>query len=71
MLFNYSINECKYIQYSIHIYNLEMRRISGSLLYYLISDSKELAKYVFDKIQKKISCANSGFQMQDSFNQNM
>jgi len=38
-----------------------MRRISGSLLYYLISDSKELAKYVFDKIQKKISVSNSGF----------
>lgn len=35
-----------------------MRRISGSLIYYLISDSKELAKYIFDKIQKKISSAN-------------
>ena len=37
---------------------IEMRRISGSLLYYLISDSKELAKYIFDKIQKKISTSN-------------
>jgi hypothetical protein len=35
-----------------------MRRICGSLIYYLISDSKELAKYIFDKIQKKISSAN-------------
>lgn len=39
---------------SFFIFNLtfylEMRRISGSLIYYLISDSKELAKYIFDKI---------------------
>jgi hypothetical protein len=28
-------------------------------MYYLISDSKELAKYIYDKIQKKIYLANN------------
>ena len=57
MLFNNSTNECKYFFYLKNFF-IEMRRISGSLIYYLISDSKELAKYIFDKIQKKISSAN-------------
>lgn len=31
-----------------------LRRLCGSFLYYLIADSKELAKYIFDKVTKKI-----------------
>ena len=47
------------------LFILEIRRISGSLLYYLISDSKELAKYIFDKILKKISHTNNEFLFPD------
>ena len=31
----------------------EIRKLSGCLIYHLIGDSKELAKYVFDKFCKK------------------
>ena len=33
----------------------QLRRVCGSFLYYLIADSKELAKYIFDKVTKKIT----------------
>ena len=37
----------------------QLRRVCGSFLYYLIADSKELAKYIFDKITKKITTTTS------------
>ena len=46
MFFNYSNDEV-------------LRRLSGSLIYYLIADSKELAKYIYDKVAKKVM-TNSG-----------
>lgn len=30
----------------------KVRKVCASLIYYLIGESKELAKYIFDKIQK-------------------
>ena len=32
---------------------IDIRKLAGSLIYHLIGDSKELAKYVFDKFCKK------------------
>jgi len=56
-LFNYSSDQGKFI-YSIFLIllifsNVEIRKLSGCLIYHLIGDSKELAKYVFDKFCKK------------------
>ncbi len=32
----------------------DLRRLAGCLLYYLVGDSKELAKYLYDKVCKKL-----------------
>lgn len=34
--------------------DMVLRRLCGSFLYYLIADSKELAKYIFDKVTRKV-----------------
>lgn len=36
------------------VMKLELRRLAGSLFYYLIGESKELAKYIYEKICKKL-----------------
>ena len=33
----------------------EIRRLSGAFIYYLVGESKELAKYVFEKNRKKLT----------------
>ena len=42
-----------------HMFNYsddsDVRRLSGCVLYEFIGDSKELAKYIYDKILKKVS----------------
>ena len=38
--------------------HIDLRRLSGALLYYLIAESKELAKYVYDKLCKRLTIQN-------------
>lgn len=37
----------------------DLRRLAGSFFYYLIAESKELAKYVYDKLCKRLMIQNN------------
>lgn len=45
----------------------ELRRLSVGIFYNLIADSKELAKYVFDKLCKKVPNGLGGAALQPTY----
>ena len=49
--------------------NQEIRRLAVGIFYNMIADSKELAKYVYDKLCKKVPQGLSGCFLQPTFSE--